>query len=100
MSAVIVDVLNRNGVLNFSGQGGAFVAASVAFVVDIVVSIIISMISRPKPDDELRGLVWSLTPKESRKHDDTGENAGWYRKPAVLGGGVLVLALVLNIIFW
>ena len=100
LSAITVDVLNRNGVFNFSGQGGAFVAASVAFVFDIVLSVIISMMSRPKPDDELRGLVWSLTPKESRKHDDTGENAGWYRKPAVLGTGVLALALVLNIIFW
>jgi SSS family solute:Na+ symporter len=100
VAAVIIDVLNRNGVFDFSGQGASFVAASVAFIVDIIISIVVSMASKPKPDEELRGLVWSLTPRESRKHDDTGENAGWYRKPAVLGGGVLVLALILNIIFW
>ena len=100
VTAFTIDILGRNGVFHFSGQGGAFIGASAAFVVDIVLSIVISMVSRPKPDDELRGLVWSLTPKEQRKHDATGENAGWYRRPAVLGVGVLALAQVLNIIFW
>jgi SSS family solute:Na+ symporter len=98
--AILIDVLNRVGVFDFSDQGAAFVAASVAFVMDIVISVLVSMVSRPKPDEELRGLVWSLTPKEQRTHDATGENAGWYRKPVVLGAGVLALTVVLNIIFW
>jgi solute:Na+ symporter, SSS family len=100
LTAFAVDILGRYDVFHFTGQGGAFIGASAAFVVDIVVSVIVSVMTKPKPEDELRGLVWSLTPKEMRKHDDTGENAGWYRKPAVLGTGVLALALVLNIIFW
>ncbi len=99
-SAVTVDVLTRAGVLDLAGQGASFVAASVAFVADIVVSVVVSLMTRPKPDRELVGLVWSLTPREQRLHDATGENAGWYRKPAVLAGGVLVLTLILNIIFW
>ena len=99
-SAFVVDALNRYDVLHLSGQGASFLAASVAFIVDIVVSVGVSMVTRPKPDSELVGLVWSLTPRGSLRHDDTGENAGWYRKPSVLAVGVLAMTVVLNIIFW
>ena len=51
------------GVLNLSGQGASFVAAGAAFVVDIVVSVIVTGMTQPKPESELRGLVYSLTPK-------------------------------------
>jgi SSS family solute:Na+ symporter len=87
------------GVIGLSGQGTSFVAAGTAFVVDIVVSVLISLATTPKPDSELVGLVYSLTPKDSRKHDDTGENAGWYRKPGVLAAIVRVLTIALNILF-
>src|SRR5882757_3428660 len=100
LSAVTIDILNRTGTLTLSGQGASFVAASAAFIMDIVVSVIVTLVTAPKPDSELVGLVWSLTPRDSLKHSDTGENAGWYRKPVVLGAGVLVMAAVLNIIFW
>ncbi|MCG8919604.1 sodium:solute symporter family protein [Actinokineospora sp. PR83] len=99
-SAVTVDLLNRAEVLNLAGQGASFVAASVAFVVDIAVSVGVSLVTKPKPESELRGLVWSLTPRDQLRHDDTGENSGWYRKPVVLGAGVLALTVVLNIVFW
>ncbi|SER38713.1 solute:Na+ symporter, SSS family [Actinokineospora terrae] len=99
-SAITVDVLNRNDVLHLAGQGASFVAASAAFVVDIAVSVLVSLVTRPKPDSELVGLVWSLTPRDQLRHDDTGENAGWYRKPGVLAAGVLVVTLALNIVFW
>jgi SSS family solute:Na+ symporter len=99
-SAVTVDVLNRADVLHLAGQGASFVAASVAFVVDIAVSVAVSMVTRPKPDSELVGLVWSLTPRDRLRHDATGADAGWYRRPGVLAAGVLVLTLALNIIFW
>ncbi|MBV8933499.1 MAG: sodium:solute symporter family protein [Kutzneria sp.] len=100
LSAVFIDVLNRNEVLHLAGQGASFVAASVAFVADVLVSVIVTLVTRPKPDSELVGLVWSLTPRERRQHSATGENAGWYRKPVVLGGGVLALTVALSIVFW
>lgn len=70
-----------------------------AFAVDIVVSVAVSLATAPKPEAQLVGLVYSLTPRESLKHDDTGENAGWYRKPGLLAGIVLILTIALNIIF-
>lgn len=100
VSAVTVDLLNRGGVLDLSGQGASFLAATTAFVVDIAVSVAVSLVTKPKADSELVGLVWQLTPRSSRTHDATGEDAGWYRKPVVLGGGALLLTAALNIIFW
>ncbi|ONI85280.1 Na+/galactose cotransporter [Actinosynnema sp. ALI-1.44] len=104
LSALAVFVLANSGAVTWFGspdsQGPSFVGAGVAFVVDILVSVLVSLRTRPKPDDQLTGLVWSLTPRESRRHTSDGEDSGWYRKPSVLAGGVLVITLVLNIIFW
>ncbi|WP_290059056.1 sodium:solute symporter family protein [Amycolatopsis solani] len=98
-SAITVWGLSQAGVLGLTGQGISFVAAGTAFVVDIVASVVVSLATKPKPDEELVGLVYSLTPRESLKHDDTGENAGWYRKPGLLAGIVLILTIALNVIF-
>ncbi len=45
------------------GQGAAFLAASTAFIVDIVLSIVVSLVTEPKPADQLKGLVYSETPQ-------------------------------------
>ena len=50
--------------IDLPGQGAAFVAASTAFVVDIVLSVIVSLVTEPKPASELKGLVYSETPRE------------------------------------
>src|ERR671920_237423 len=52
-TALIIDRLVAGGVIELSGQGGAFVGAGAAFVVDILVSIAVSLRTRPKPDEEL-----------------------------------------------
>jgi SSS family solute:Na+ symporter len=99
-TAIGVDALARAGVLDLAGQGASFVGASAAFVVDIAVSVAVSLATRPKSDEELAGLVWSLTPKSKRTHQATGADAGWYRSPALLGGGVLALTVALYALFW
>ncbi|MEU4441775.1 sodium:solute symporter family protein [Actinosynnema sp. NPDC050801] len=99
LGAVAVFVLAEVGVLDLPGQGASFVGAGVAFAVDIVVSVVVTVFTRPVPEERLVGLVYSLTPKEDRKHSTTGDDAGWYRSPVLLGVGVLVLTAVLNIIF-
>ena len=86
------------GFFNLPGQGTAFVAASLAFVVDIIISIIVSMVTKPKPDEELVGFVRSVTPKENLT--DAAENdLPWYRRTVPLGMLCLVLVLILNIVF-
>ncbi|MET9265455.1 sodium:solute symporter family protein [Amycolatopsis sp. NPDC004079] len=98
-SAITIWALSQADVLSLAGQGTSFVAAGTAFVVDIVVSVGVSLATQPKPESQLVGLVYSLTPRDSLKHDNTGENAGWYRKPGLLAGIVLVITIALNIIF-
>jgi len=49
---------------------------------------------RNKSDEDLRGLVYALTPRL------TDRELPWYKRPATLGVVVLGLALVLNVIFW
>ncbi|QBI55197.1 sodium:solute symporter family protein [Streptomonospora litoralis] len=98
-AAIIVFILGETGVLGLSAQGASFVGAGAAFVVDIVVSVVVSMFTRPRPDSELVGLVHSLTPREQRRPSHTGEDAGWYRRPALLAGIALVITIALNFIF-
>jgi len=69
----------------------AIVAWSVCFVVTIVVSLVTA---RTKSDEELKGLVFSLTPTQREENEPV-----WLR-PALLGSLVLFAALILNIIFW
>ncbi|MCA1225545.1 sodium:solute symporter family protein [Saccharopolyspora sp. 6M] len=99
VSAVAVFGLSEAGVLDLPGQGASFVGAGAAFVVDIVVSVLVSVVTRPKPEAELVGLVYSLTPRTKLQASNSGEDAGWYRKPGLMAGIVLVITIVLNIVF-
>ncbi|HEV7620397.1 MAG TPA: sodium:solute symporter family protein [Flavisolibacter sp.] len=78
----------------YSGTSQAFNIAWIAFVVCFVVSVIISLFTRPKPQEQLIGLVYSLTP---RPKDNT---RAWYKNPLWLGIIVLLITLVFNIIFY
>ncbi len=68
----------------------AIVAWTMCFVVTIAVSL---LTPRVKTDTELKGLVYSLTPKPE------SENEPWYEQPVTLGVIVLACTLLLNIIF-
>jgi len=68
----------------------AIFAWSACMVVTIGVSL---ATAENKPDAELRGLVYSLTPKPA------DENEPWHRQPVTLGVIVLAVALALNLVF-
>jgi solute:Na+ symporter, SSS family len=84
------------GVLHLAGQGASFVAAGAAFVVDVVVSVAVTTVTRPRVESELRGLVYSLTPKEDLADDHADH---WWLAPTKLAGVSLVLVIILNIVF-
>ena len=86
------------GVIPLAGQGAAFLAASVAFIVDVVLSVAVSLVTKPKPAEELRGLVYSETPKEDLV-DPHEASYPWYRRTLPLAGVALVMVTILNIIF-
>ena len=98
LSAIAVDRTAAAGVFELSGQGVAFLAASVAFLVDIVLSVVVSLVTKPKPASELKGLVYSETPKEDLVDPDEAARP-WFQRtiPLAIIAGVLVL--ILNIAF-
>ena len=98
--AVLVWVLSEDvtGVIGIGEQGGAFVAAGVAFVVDIIVSVAVSMAGTPKEESGLRGLVYSLTPKKDFHDPDEGD-LSWWQQPTKLAGVALVMVIALNLLF-
>jgi SSS family solute:Na+ symporter len=72
-----------------------FWLASFAFIACFVLTAGISLAtSRTKSDEELKGLVYSLTPKIK----DTEQH--FLLRPAVLGVILLICCVILNIIFW
>jgi len=72
-----------------------FWIATIAWSVCFAVTILISLATKPnKTDEELKGLVYSLTPR----YKDTA--LAWFKQPATLGVIVLAIAVVLNIIYW
>ncbi len=105
LSAILVAFLSEDafgsaslGVIGISGQGASFVAAGAAFVVDIVVSVVVSLMTEPKPVDELRGLVYSETPKEDLVDPDEAA-LPWYQRTLPLAGVALVIVIALNFAF-
>jgi SSS family solute:Na+ symporter len=106
LAAVVVGVLSEDalgpmstGAIGLAGQGASFTAAGVAFVFDILVSVLVSLATRPKPETELRGLVYSLTPKADFHDPDEGRMS-WWQRPHPLAAVSLVMVVILNILFW
>ena len=71
-----------------------FWTAIFAWTTCFVVTLAVSIVTKPRPDEELRGLVYSLTPLPS----DAG--VPWHRQPGPLAIVVLAATVVLNAIFW
>ena len=57
------------------------------------VTIAVSLATRPKPEESLAGLVYSLTPKIA------GERGPWYMSPVALGVIMLAGVIALDVIF-
>jgi len=71
-----------------------FYTAIFAFTVCFVLTIVVSLMTRPRPDAELVGLVHSLTDKPE------DEPMAWYLRPASLAAVIIVSLTVLNILFY
>jgi SSS family solute:Na+ symporter len=70
-----------------------FYGAIFAFVTNFVVTVVVSLMTKPHPESDLVGLVHSLTPKPSHAH------LAWWKRPEALGAGILVVAIALNLFF-
>jgi SSS family solute:Na+ symporter len=69
-----------------------FWTAIFAWTACFVITIAVSMFTAPRPDSDLKGLVYSLTAR-------IRETGAWYERPAFLGAIVIALLIALNLIF-
>ncbi|MCL6631911.1 MAG: sodium:solute symporter family protein [Alicyclobacillus herbarius] len=75
-------------------NAGNFWRAWWVWVVTTVVCVLVSLITKPKSEEELKGLVYGVTKYRSYK------GYPWYKRPGVLGCISLAMFIVLDIIFW
>ncbi len=98
LSAIFVFILSKVGVIDLPGQGMPFLAAAAAFIVDILVSVAVSLVTTPKPREELVGFVYSETQVDIMSDpEETGRP--WFQRAVPLGAVMLALAVVFNVIF-
>jgi solute:Na+ symporter, SSS family len=64
-----------------------------AWTTCFLVTILVSLLTKPREEKELVGLVYSLTAKPSEEH------VAWYARPATLAIAILAMVTVINFIF-
>ncbi|MEU7755347.1 sodium:solute symporter family protein [Micromonospora sp. NPDC049171] len=89
-------LLYKGGVIDFNSDlEESFWGAGLAFVTAVVVAAIITPLTAPKRDEELRGLVYGMGGVDL-KGDVLAGDAVWYRSPVLLG----LIAVALAALFY
>jgi SSS family solute:Na+ symporter len=87
-------ILYKAGGLHYASDMAAnFYQAWWAWLADFVVTIGVSRFTRKRDPAELKGLVFSLTPRARAA-------AHWLARPEVWGALAIALAIILNVVFW
>ncbi|AXQ55272.1 MULTISPECIES: sodium:solute symporter family protein [Streptomyces] len=92
--------LYQQGIIDIpSDQGANFVSSIVAFVVGGIVMVVVTLVTKPKPVEQLAGLVYGTkSPGLDLEGAEDGDEV-WYRKPALLGWGAIILAAICYVPF-
>jgi SSS family solute:Na+ symporter len=77
-----------------SGMGQAFIVASVSWLFNFFTTIVVSLFTKAKKEEELKGLVYSLTEKPVY----TGGK--WYQRVVPLAILLLIITILVNMIFF
>ena len=77
-----------------SSEGSSMWRALIAWGLCFVITIVVSLFTQRKPDVELKGLVYSLTPKA------VVAKTVWYKRPVVLACIAFVILVAFNVIFF
>ena len=68
--------------------------AGSAFVVDAIVTVIVTLVTTPKPISDLQGLVYGMANVKAPRVDH------WWQSPKLMGFSVLAGAAILTILLW
>jgi SSS family solute:Na+ symporter len=94
LGALATYLLYKGGVINFNSElEESFWGAGIAFVLVAVVAAILTPLTTPKPDKDLRGLVSGLGGVDLKGDVLVGDSA-WYRSPILLGAVAVALAVL------
>ncbi|MEU0844182.1 sodium:solute symporter family protein [Streptomyces sp. NPDC005962] len=80
-----------------NAQMANFYGALFAFAVDAVVTVAVTFVTQPKPESELRGLVWGLPDPDSPDAHEASLRQPWWKSPPILGGIILALTAALSV---
>ena len=71
-----------------------FWIAIISWSACFLVTVIVTMVTKPRPESELRNLVYGVTdlPRETEMP--------WYKRPAPLAVIVVIVLVIMNIIYW
>lgn len=70
--------------------------AGSAFVVDAIVTVLVTLRTKPKPIEELQGLVYGM----ANIDESAKVKHKWWESPKLVGYSVLAGAAILTIVFW
>ena len=76
-----------------SAMAQNFWIAIFAWTTCVFVTVLVSLLTKPKADSELRGLVYGLT-------EMPREEVAWYKRPVPLAIIVGIALVILNLLFW
>ena len=76
-----------------SAMAQNFWTAIWAFATCLLLTVAVSLVTRPRQESDLRGLVYSLTPKA------IDNESRWYMRPVTLAWIVIAAVVALNLIF-
>ncbi|WP_231618599.1 sodium:solute symporter family protein [Nonomuraea sp. SBT364] len=92
LAAFVSYISFKAGLVDFGTElNASFWGAGIAFAVDVVVSVVVTLVTTAKPVEELRGLVYGLSAVDLEDDALAGDKK-WYRSPVLLGTGALILA--------
>jgi solute:Na+ symporter, SSS family len=99
VAAETTHLLGSNHVINTGSKiASTWYEAIAAFAAAGIVLVLVSLVTKPRDDEDLRGLVWGLKREEQESDSVVGDEA-WFRSPIILGIGALVAAIALDVIF-
>jgi SSS family solute:Na+ symporter len=98
LAALLTWIGYKAGTISFgSDLAESMVGSAIAFGVGVGVAVFVSMFTKPKPIEELDGLVYGMAKVDEKV---PAEDRVWWRNPNLLGFGALAIGLVLCIIFF
>jgi SSS family solute:Na+ symporter len=101
LSSLTLYLLYLGDVVKFNSDlEESFYGAGLAFVTAVLVALVVTIFTEPKPENQLRGLVYGLAGPQTSGTAVLTADRVWWRNPVVLGTIALVLAVALYIPVW